>query len=151
MAVSVFTDGSVRGNKARGAYIITKNGQLGFGKDLKYNEINYFRTTEMENSNIDDVEIKVIVHAIKHALKLHPETTHIRVYTDSQNSINKFEVPYIRYIHDGADPIVEDFLSYLDKIGRKDLKLKFVHVKAHTNSGDVAAKMNFMCDVLCKA
>jgi len=156
LPVNLHTDASVKNKKGRGCVIISKNSQTkGFKSSAGYEEIRLFRTPIMvldktnvsSGSDIDYMELRTIISGVLHAFKLHKNEKYFTIYSDSLNSIDKINMPWHEIQTKGLDPLVEKLRDYLSKNDR-DIKLRFLHVKAHKGKLEsTPSKMNFVCDL----
>lgn len=139
MWVTILTDASHNhksGVCGYGYWIVSDRGSNGGGGHFK-----------MRMSNINQAEMSAIVNAIWIGLerKLIHDSDAVLIQTDSTTAISRLEnspntftnkAPYLDTV----------FYSYRELIDKHDLKIKFKHVKAHTQKQDKRSKANAMCD-----
>lgn len=154
MAVHIYTDASVTETKGRGAYIITSNNGTSFSAGNNYNRVQIFKTPvesvvqEKNGINADPMEFKTIIQALTHAFKLYPEEEYFKLYSDSQNGIDKFNIPWYSFNAEAVDPMI---LKIQRTIASRKVSthLKLVHTKAHKGTlAGMPEKMNFACDLI---
>jgi len=143
--ISVYTDGSLI-KKQNTKY-------CGYGVYIPHNNYKYSEKMINNNSTINRAELNAIIHSIEYLKKEYPKYE-IHIYTDSMYCIYMLTGTAKRYQKnnfkkDGSDVKNKDLIiRLLDII--KDIKIKPIKIKAHTNLNDTHSKCNQIVDELAK-
>jgi ribonuclease HI len=142
--MNIYTDGSFQKIKTK-IY-------CGYGVYFGNNEYkNISKPFKLDNPTNNRAELYAIYKALKICKKHFSDIESITIYSDSEYCVKIFNIWIYKWLKDDKKYLNSDIIDKIMKIlNNCKFKVKFIHIRSHTNLKDIHSVNNDKADILAK-